>query len=92
MIRAVFTRDRLTLQGHADYAPRGQDIVCAAVSALAYALIGALEEKGQVRELTVRPGYVTVAAKETCSSEFAVIKCGLAQLAGRYPAHIRIEG
>lgn len=28
MIRAVFGRDRVTVTGHAGYAPKGQDIVC----------------------------------------------------------------
>lgn len=91
MIRAVFTKDRLTLTGHADYAPYGQDIVCAAVSALTYALIAALQEKDLVRELVVRSGYVTVAAQESCEAEFAMIRCGLAQLAGRYPQNVRME-
>ena len=40
MIRAVFGRDRVTVMGHAGYAPKGQDIVCAAASALVFALIG----------------------------------------------------
>ena len=56
MIRAVFGRDRVTVMGHAGYAPKGQDIVCAAVSALVYALIGDLQERGLVRELVIRPG------------------------------------
>ena len=34
MICAVFGENRVTLRGHADYAPRGEDIVCAAASAL----------------------------------------------------------
>lgn len=40
MICAVFGENRMTLRGHADYAPRGEDIVCAAASALVFALIG----------------------------------------------------
>lgn len=55
----------MTLRGHADYAPRGEDIVCAAASALVFALIGALEEKEQLRELVIKPGLVMVAAEET---------------------------
>ena len=51
MICAVFGENRVTLRGHAGYAPPGEDIVCAAASALVFALIGALEEKGLLREL-----------------------------------------
>lgn len=91
MIRAVFTHDRLTLFGHAGFAPRGQDIVCAAASALVYALIGALEEQDNIREVVVRPGHVSVAAKAGGRAEFDLIRCGLGQLAARYPACVRIE-
>ena len=86
MICAVFGENRVTLRGHADYAPRGEDIVCAAASALVFALIGALEEKGQLRELVIRPGLVTLAAEGGCRAE-----CGLGQLAGKYPACVRLE-
>ena len=38
MIRVTAEPGRLTLEGHAGYAPAGQDIVCAAVSALMLAM------------------------------------------------------
>ena len=47
MIRAVFGRDRVTVMGHAGYAPKGQDIVCAAASALVFALTGVCDGGGQ---------------------------------------------
>ena len=88
MICAVFGENRVTLRGHAGYAPPGEDIVCAAASALVFALIGALEEKGLLRELVVRPGFVTVAAEGDCQAEWQLIRCGLGQLAGKYPAEL----
>ena len=91
MIRAVLTPRRLTVMGHADYAPHGQDIVCAAVSALVYALMAALEEKGLVAEVRIRSGVVTVAAQEGCEAEFALVRCGLRQLSARYPQCVRVE-
>ena len=66
MIRAVFGRDRVTVMGHAGYAPKGQDIVCAAASALVFALIGSLRQEENLREVVIRPGYVTAAAKGPC--------------------------
>ena len=41
MIEAVYDSDALTLSvsGHAEYAPKGHDIVCAGVSTLVYTLI-----------------------------------------------------
>ena len=50
MITAVFTKDTeghiysFTISGHAGYADEGQDIVCAAVSALSINTINAIEK------------------------------------------------
>jgi uncharacterized protein YsxB (DUF464 family) len=90
MIRARFTENRLTVFGHAGYAEKGQDVVCAAVSALVYALAGTLEEQGRAAELVIRPGYATVAARER-DPAFDVVRKGLEQLEGRYPGHVRVE-
>ena len=90
MIRVRFTEKRLTLLGHAGYAEKGQDIVCAAASALVYALIGALEEQDNVAELVIRPGHVTVAAKEE-DPAFRVVRRGLEQLAARYSGYVAVE-
>ena len=87
MIRAVFGRDRVTVTGHAGYAPKGQDIVCAAASALVFALIGSLRQEENLREVVIRPGYVTAAAKE-----LELVRCGLAQLAAQYPQCVEVEG
>lgn len=90
MIEAVCSPGRVTLRGHAGYAPRGQDIVCAAASALIYALIAVLEERGQLCELVIRPGFVTAAAHEE-DSAFEMVRCGLVQLAERYPAWVSVR-
>ena len=91
MIRVVWTKDRVTLQGHAGKAPRGEDTVCAAVSALVYALAGALEQQGVLRELVLRPGYAMVWAQEGCEAQLGVLRCGLGQLAARYPECVKVE-
>ena len=91
MIDVSFTHQRVTVQGHAGYAPCGEDIVCAAVSALVYALIGTLEEDGLIRELVVRPGFVTVAAKKDHKA-LDVVRCGIAQIAARYPQCVSVRG
>ena len=90
MIRAKFTQNRLTVEGHAGYAPKGQDIVCAAVSALVYALIGTLEETENVAEMVLRPGYAAVEAKKKTAA-FDLVRCGLTQLADRYPDFVQVK-
>ena len=91
MIRACFTENRLTVSGHAGYAPKGQDIVCAAVTALVFALAGYLEKQDRAAELIMRPGYVTVAATGY-SPAFEVIRCGMQQLAADYPENVEVAG
>ena len=89
MIRVTAEPGRLTVRGHADYAPKGQDIVCAAVSALLLALAERLQEKNLVRELIMRPGYVTIAMRGA-EREAEVIKCGLRQLERRLPQCVQV--
>lgn len=44
MITVLITPERIHISGHANTAPRGADIVCAAVSALTFTLIRGLRE------------------------------------------------
>ena len=103
MIRAVFSGTTLTLQGHAGSAPYGQDLVCAAVSALAYALAqrlteldhqGAFEEPPRI-ELSSGNGQISVIAKAKCAREieedFRLIYSGLMLLQNHYPQCITVD-
>lgn len=58
MINITYHRkyNRVTIDGHADYAPKGEDIVCAGVSALAMTLgenVRWMEEKGYLQSSKV---------------------------------------
>ena len=90
MIRVIFTDRRMTVQGHADYAEKGKDVVCAAVSALVYALVATLEESDNIRETVIRAGYATVAAKKE-NRAFDVVRGGISQIAARYPSCVTVE-
>lgn len=92
MIRAVFDGTHVTVCGHAGHAPAGQDIVCAAVSALVYALAGSLEETGQAARICIRRGFAEVEGAGDCGAAFALVRCGLAQLARQYPACMQVTG
>ena len=78
--------------GHAGYAPAGQDIVCAAVSALMYALAGYLEETGQAARSDIRRGYADVEGAQGCGAAFALVRCGMEQLAAAYPGCVEMTG
>ena len=50
MVKVVFKRrnniiESFELKGHADYADKGQDIICSAISAISYTAVGYFENK-----------------------------------------------
>lgn len=82
MIEAVYDKDALTLTvtGHADYAPYGQDVVCAGVSTLVYTLINSCpcEIIGE-----------TVRVKDDRRLYDAII-CGLEMISAQFPKNLRV--
>lgn len=86
-------RFELTLEGHAGYAPRGYDIVCAGASMLLYALAGTLEARGDKAEVTLEPGrgQVACAGGGEVGALFEMAAVGLCQLAESYPDNITIR-
>ena len=92
MIRVRAGERRITVSGHAGYAPAGQDIVCAAVSALTYALAGYLEETGQAARSDIRRGYADIEGAEGCGAAFALVRCGMEQLAAAYHGCVEMTG
>ena len=90
MIRVQFDGAQVTVSGHAGYAPAGRDIVCAAVSALVYALAGRLRETGRLERFQSAPGYAEIAGTGDCAREFALVRCGLALLAQQYPGRVEV--
>jgi len=85
-----------TVNGHADFAPEGQDIVCSAVSTLTMVAINGLEEHLQ-REVVyeIRDGYLQVELKQTpddlSQAILATMEIGLKDLAEQYPQRVRIQ-
>lgn len=83
--------DRMFLraEGHAEFAPKGQDIVCAAVSALMQTLAYSLDS-GTVTCADDRNLIVVQAKQGTDSLEkFELVTDGLILLADAYPEHVR---
>ena len=102
--RMDWKRMELELDGHADYAPAGQDIVCAAVSILTHSLIGALQEleakyglaqvewSGNQAEGSMRiRGRVCWANLSVIRAYFEMAVTGLRMLAEEYPEHIELK-
>ena len=61
MIQVRVREHKLTVSGHAGYAPKGQDIVCAAVSSLTLTLIlGLTQVAGVELKSMEESGYISI--------------------------------
>jgi uncharacterized protein YsxB (DUF464 family) len=100
MVSVTFSSDdgryKLRLDGHAGYNP-GNDIVCAAVSSIIFALEGWLansrEHIAQIFTMRCRPGDVEidVSGDDTLRPAFEMAYIGLAQIAETYPDNVIID-
>lgn len=67
-----------SVSGHAGQAPKGQDIVCAAVSVLSLSTVNGLESQGVALEKAeVRDGYLMAVTAENQTSEGLLIRKAL---------------
>ncbi|MEG0721254.1 MAG: ribosomal-processing cysteine protease Prp [Lachnospiraceae bacterium] len=93
MIAVNVRNDEITVSGHAGYAPQGQDIVCAAVTALTQTLIKAIQDLTADKiEYSISPGKVDIKygnlseKSKTLVDSFFV---GMSMVAGEYPEYVR---
>ena len=103
MIKAVMDWNRLRLEeaGHANYAEKGQDIVCAGVSILTNALANALEEaeeRGRCSlETKERDGYAMITAdpsmgnRQEIKAYFRMAVTGLKMMQEEDPKNVEIR-
>ena len=100
MITARYEKDgsshNLSVSGHARYSPKGQDIVCAGVSAIVYALIGWLEnsfEDTSFVSIDEKGGEVIISAQgdDNVATAFYMCAIGIENIANTYPAHVTID-
>ena len=88
---------RLSLRGHAEYNP-GNDIVCAGVSAIAYALAGyIINAPGHVREmiaLSLESGEaeISVRGDERIAAAIDMALIGILQISAKYPQKVQVKG
>ena len=101
MIRARYGRKGLflDLRGHALSAPKGQDLVCAAASALAFTAEAALREEADrfYPRVVRRPGEMRIAgepaegSRRACRRLMDTIWIGFELLARDYPDCVSAE-
>ena len=94
MITVTRHNDGISVKGHAGYAERGKDIVCAAVSALVQTLIQSVEDLTTDKiEYSMTPGAVLI--KFGCLSDHSRVLIdaffiGIKQIADNYPNHVKL--
>lgn len=93
----------MTLKGHSGAAPRGQDLICASATMLAYTAGQAVQflyEQDKLKrkpKISIREGRAVIIAtpKEETLAEvlhtFWVIQAGMHVLAHNYPRYVTLE-
>lgn len=84
----------IVIDGHANYADFGQDIVCAAVSTLAQNLIYSLEDltEAQIRT-TVNSGYIKIDIEESAEGVQLLVDSffiGIKAVSEAYPDYVKL--
>lgn len=70
----------LSLEGHADSADYGQDLVCAGVSSIMFGLLNALDEIAGIETIKVDQNLITVNILEPDQTTDLILETGLIQL------------
>lgn len=95
MIVVEIDQSGITVDGHAGYAEKGKDIVCAAVSVLAQTLIASLEAFTEDRVTHVQhDGYMRIDYKNLSEHGQLLIDSffiGICRVAEGYPEYLTIK-
>lgn len=93
----------MTLKGHAEAAPAGEDLICSAATMLAYTVAQAvqfLHEQGKLKKkpkIHIKDGEATIIATPTEDAyaevllTYWVAQCGVHVLAHNYPQNVKLE-
>jgi uncharacterized protein len=104
MLDIIFHRDvhgrpsGFSARGHTDFAEHGEDIVCAAVSAILQAARLGLEAYARIElDVRQRPGELRLAVPEgsrnleSARAILATAELALEQIAARFPDHVLLK-
>lgn len=80
----------LRIVGHAGYAPAGEDIVCAGISAITFALAGSLDENADIR---MDDGDVVITSPKTdkTTALFGMAVVGYGQHRETFPDYVTLH-
>ena len=85
---------KITIEGHAGFAPMGQDIVCAAVSALLQTFVASIEEMTADEIKSDMAAGMAVVEYESLSEKGQLLMdsflLGVLMIANEYPGNVKI--
>ena len=84
---------RLEITGHAEHGPAGQDIVCAGVSAISWALLGYLDGRGLLEDAWADKGAMglDIREDERARAALELAMTGYQQLREKYPQNVEVS-
>lgn len=95
MIKINACKGKITIEGHANYAPHGQDIVCAAISALTQTFIASVEElTNDNLKCDIASGNVVIEYEELSEQSQLLMSSffvGVRAVEAGHPENIKIE-
>ncbi len=99
MIKVTFVSQKeafvsLTVEGHAQYAKKGEDLVCAGVSAVSIGGLNALENPDAF-DIEVTDALITVKARTSISNHDAIVLHTILEqlesIEESYPAYVKVS-
>lgn len=95
MITITHRNNTITVKGHAGYAPHGQDIVCASISALVQVFVASVEELSSDKlKCEIRAGNAVISYKNLSEKSRTLLDSffiGCRMIADSYPQYVRID-
>lgn len=95
MITITHEHNKITVSGHAGYAPHGQDIVCASISTLTQVFVASVEEMtADELKSEIRAGNAVISYKELSEKSRTLLSSffiGCRMIANAYPDYVRID-
>lgn len=94
MIAVNVQEDRITIDGHANYAETGKDIVCAGVTALTQSLIRSMQDLTKDRiEFEISPGRADIHYGNLSEEGKLLVDSffiGVCLIADEFPENVRV--
>ena len=81
----------IEVKGHSNYASKGKDIVCSAVSIMVQSYALFLAKRGWLGDLERKSGYMKVIAKKASKDITLFLEEGLYALMNKYKRYMKVE-